>query len=186
MDETYSLILLSAGKSERMGLSKADLTLGKHTFLEKIISTYTDVEITKQVYVVNETMPKVKNSVVNHHYEKGRIYSLQLGLQKTESNWYFLQNIDNPFITVELIQTFIDCKKDADMIQPIFNGKKGHPILISEKVKQEVLKERNYNLTLRDVFSRFDKQQMKVNNNSILININTPEDYKKYCIEKVN
>ncbi len=186
MKQTFTLILLTAGKSERMGVQKADLMLNGNSFFDRIISEYNDSKITKQISVINNKLKVKGESIVNNMQEKGRIYSLQLGLENAESDWYFIQNIDNPFVTTELLNQLISCSKVADIIQPTFNKKKGHPILISNKVKEEILSETNYKLTLRDVFSKFSKQQIEVDDDSILININTPEDYQKYCIEKVN
>ncbi|MBC8266665.1 MAG: NTP transferase domain-containing protein [Flavobacteriales bacterium] len=164
-----------------MSKHKALLRVDGYAFHQIITKKYHNCDVEKQIIVVNDELAFLKKSVVNNDYEKGRIYSLQLGLQEVNSDWYFIQNIDNPFVSESLINQLINCPKEAEIIQAIYKNQKGHPILISEKVKQEVLKENNYNLTLRDVFSRFEKQQIKVNDNSILININTPEDYKKYC-----
>ena len=186
MIESFSLILLTAGKSERMGIQKANLLLNGKSFYDIIISAYKKSNITDQISVINYKLKTNERNTINNSPEKGRLFSLQLGLKEMESDWYFIQNIDNPFITTTLLNQFINCKKNKDIIQPIFKKQKGHPILISEKVKQRILNKKDYNLTLRDILSEFEKQQIEVNDESVLININTPEDYKKYCIEKVN
>jgi len=186
MIESFSLILLTAGKSERMGIQKANLLLNGKSFYDIIISTYKKSNITDRINVINNKLEIKNKNTINNFPEKGRLFSLQLGLKEIESDWYFIQNIDNPFVSVEILHKFINCKKEADIIQPIYCGEKGHPILISKRVKQVILKETDYKLTLRDVFSKFSKQQIEVDDNTILTNINTPEDYKKYCIEKDN
>jgi len=186
MIESFSLILLTAGKSERMGIQKANLLLNGKSFYDIIISTYKKSNITDRISVINNKLEIKNKNTINNFPEKGKLFSLQLGLKEIESDWYFIQNIDNPFVSVEILHKFINCKKEADIIQPIYCGEKGHPILISKRVKQVILKETDYKLTLRDVFSKFSKQQIEVDDNTILTNINTPEDYKKYCIEKVN
>ena len=177
MIETFSLVLLSSGKSSRMGKDKANLSIKNKSFYQQILETYNAVSISQQISVINNKLHLSRRTVINNYQGKGRVFSIQLGLKEVNSDWYFIQNIDNPFITTTLLNQFI---------QPIFKKQKGHPILISEKVKQRILNKKDYNLTLRDILSEFEKQQIEVNDESVLININTPEDYKKYCIEKVN
>ena len=186
MIETFSLELLSSGKSSRMGKDKANLSIKNKSFYQQILETYNAVSISQQISVINNKLHLSRRTVINNYQGKGRVFSIQLGLKEVNSDWYFIQNIDNPFITTTLLNQFINCKKNKDIIQPIFKKQKGHPILISEKVKQRILNKKDYNLTLRDILSEFEKQQIEVNDESVLININTPEDYKKYCIEKVN
>lgn len=186
MKNSFSLILLSAGTSQRMGTIKANLQWHGISFLERIIANYKSSNINNLIIVSNPLIAIRENYIINNHPEKGRLYSLQLGLQQMESDWYFIQNIDNPFVSTELINQFIHCTKFADIIQPVFNNLKGHPILVSNNIKKEILLETDYSLTLRDVFAKFSKQQIEIEDDAILININTPEQYQKYCDEKIN
>ena len=66
MIESFSLILLTAGKSERMGIQKANLLLNGKSFYDIIISTYKKSNITDRINVINNKLEiKNKNTINN-------------------------------------------------------------------------------------------------------------------------
>jgi molybdenum cofactor cytidylyltransferase len=46
---------------------------------------------------------------------------------------YLIWPVDFPFISSQTIQTIIEQKNHVDIVHPVFNNRKGHPILISKK-----------------------------------------------------
>ena len=67
---------------------------------------------------------------------------------------------------------------------PIYKGRKGHPILVSKNIIQHLNDLPDRNLNLKNILSSFPKSIVEVDNASILININTPVDYKEH-VEKI-
>lgn len=191
MESSTACILLSAGQSERLQfIPKAFLKFSNNeNFIEHIIRIYSDADIHKIQVVIN---PKMENEcakshqisgryVVNNYPERGRLYSLQCGLrQLTDNRYCFVQNIDNPFVTPSLLENLVKNRSLADYITPVYNNKGGHPILITEKVIDYLLKLTNFNQTLRDVLQIFSRYNFPTDDPSVLININTQEDYNLY------
>ena len=144
VQKNISAIILSAGKSERMGVPKFSLKFDtKTTFLEKLIDEYSSFGCNEIIVVLNKTsavlyhqlklnIPSNVNVVINHHPEWERFYSLKLAaLALSEAKPVFVSNIDNPFLTQETLNTLFKEVENSDYISPSFNGKGGHPFLLS-------------------------------------------------------
>lgn len=188
--ENVSVIILSAGFSSRMKQAKFSLIYDKQKiFLEKIIDEYLNFGCKEIVVVMNKEGIKLKEKlqlifpknvkfIQNNHPEYERFYSLQLGI-KSSGNCenIFIQSIDNPFVTQNLLSLLIQNKNDADYIIPSYNNKGGHPILISKKIINSIKKEDNYNIILKDFLRNFTKFHVKTNDEKILLNINTMDIY---------
>jgi len=185
-----AVIILAAGKSERMGTYKPLLKLDRATsFIEKIYLTYRQFKNIKIVIVANKNVyeslilnnlftNKNTHIVMNEQLEKGRLFSIQLGLNiMPEIEYCFIQNTDNPFITIGLLNQLFKNKVNNKTTLPIYNGKNGHPVLIPKKILSCIRATTDYNLTLKDFTSKNGFNQIMVSDSSILININTPKDY---------
>jgi CTP:molybdopterin cytidylyltransferase MocA len=185
-----SCIILSAGSSDRMGGHKALLKFDKtFTYVEKITNEYLTAGIGKVIVVVSRELnneikdweisfPAEIHIVINPKTESGRFYSLQTGIQHLqEGNYCFFQNIDNPFITVKLLQDLIALKDKADVIIPAFGQKSGHPVLFSPRVAQEIREAVNPDLRINEFLQVFPRYMVETTDSNILININSPEDY---------
>ena len=141
--KNISTIILAGGESRRMKRSKAFLKFDDNiSFLEKIIDEYRTAGVYKIVLVINVSIPNNENKqilsqlddkitiVYNKHTEKGRQYSIKLGLSFiNESDNCFIQNIDNPFVNANLLKNMISIIKFGSYISPTYKGKGGHPVL---------------------------------------------------------
>lgn len=191
----YSVIILAAGKSTRMGRSKAFLKYNEQeTFIEHIINQYIDFGC-KQIIVVSNVIdikwflvnidifPTDKNIriVVNHHPEWHRFYSLKLAAEKIINEKHvFVHNVDNPFVDTDMLIELMINRMKADYIIPEFNGKGGHPILLSEKIIADVKVTQEDQLHFKDFLNQYPKKKVKVDDEKVLININTIDEYHKY------
>lgn len=77
-----------------------------------------------------------------------------------------------------LIEKFITSSEKYKVVQPIFRGKKGHPILMATEVLPGVLELRP-DQQLRELFWPWSEQRLyvEVADQGILIDIDTDEDY---------
>ena len=183
-------IILSAGLSERMNSHKALLSYNKkESFLLHIIKVYRGSGIKNISVIINPVLDsELRNDayhgvafIRNQFPERGRLYSLQLGLQtEPEIDYCFVQNIDNPFVTREIIEKLYQSSGKADYITPVYNNKGGHPILISSRVIRQILQIEKFDLTLRDELEKFSRYKVPVDDDKVLANIDTRENYKKY------
>jgi CTP:molybdopterin cytidylyltransferase MocA len=63
-------------------------------------------------------------------------------------------------------------------VVPVFSGKGGHPILLSEKIIDAIIKHKDIQVKLNEFLKDFIKIEVNTNTPSILYNINNPEIYK--------
>jgi len=196
MEENSSIgvLVLAGGLSERMNYPKPWLQFnGEQTFTEKIIDEYYRFGVDQLVVVLNEKycglqwaqhLSLIQNYarvVINGQAEKGRSYSLQRGLELVrDCSYTFIQNVDNPFVDVDLLTLLAQNAHKDGYTVPVYQGKGGHPILISKKIMDE-LQHANYeSLNLREFLSNYPKLEIESTKKEILANINTEEDYKTF------
>jgi len=189
--ETYDncgVIILSAGLSVRMGEPKAFLKYNsKQTFIEKIVSTYKDFGCTKISIVTNERDYKklidLKISdtfqVINPEPEKGRVNSIKLGSENLfDMEYVFIQNIDNPFITKDILLTIFKERENNKYVSPVYKGKGGHPILLHKNILTQIHFVSAENQNLKEILQPFDRKNVLMKEGIIHININSKSDYK--------
>ena len=187
-NKKVSVLILAAGISRRMNTPKLFLPFDKNTtFIEKIISTYRNFGCAEIVIVVNKNVAgKLKNLenitiVINEKLEFERFYSVKLGLQKMEDcDFCFLQDTDNPFITADILNYIFSENLPDKYIIPSFNGRGGHPILLPKKIIEKLKNNKKNDVNLKKILSPFISFKLEIPNQKILININNPQDYKKY------
>lgn len=194
-NQIYSVIVLAGGNSLRMGSPKAWLLKGNTTFLSEIIKSYQLFGIETITVVLNEkfTTSEWKNElseiksnttlIKNCSPEKGRLYSLQLGLKAVKSDFVFIHNVDNPFVENEVLKELIHQTEINGVTIPTFKEKGGHPVIINGVVKKEIIDNYQNYETLKEVFANFPKKYIEVKSNSILKNINTPQELESYKYE---
>ncbi len=188
------VIILAGGKSERMVFPKPYLLFEGQTFLNKIVEEYYSAGITSIYVVLNDNFCKgewekyifqVKSHaeiIKNPNPELGRFHSLKLGIEKMlDFEYCFIQNIDNPFVNKALINSLMDNVNPEGYTSPVFMGKFGHPVIISKNIIQHLNNLPDGDVNLKNILSGFPRLGVQVNNDNILININTAEDYER-CI----
>ena len=186
--KSISAVILSGGDSKRMNYPKALLKFDDNiNFLQKIVNEYSNFGCGKIITVLNSSLESmtvsVENSeiILNYHPDFGRFYSIKSGLNEIRNSEYcFIQNIDNPFINHNILDLLSENIYDADCIIPFFEGRGGHPILIGKKIINDILSKEENNLNLKDFLKKYNCIRIETHDEKILININTPEDYKLY------
>lgn len=190
--KNISAIILSAGKSERMGVPKFSLRFNTETtFLEKLIDEYHSFGCNEIIVVLNETsaalydqlklsIPSNVRVVINHHPEWERFYSLKLAaLALNEVNPVFVSNIDNPFVSNSILVCLNNESNNFDYSCVAFNGRGGHPFYLSEQVINHLRFEPQDQIHLKQFLSKYPKKLVEVNDSKVLLNINKMEDYHK-------
>ncbi len=88
--------------------------------------------------------------------------------------------MDNPFINHYVLQLLFDQLGKGDFAVPVYKGKGGHPVLLSEKVITDIIAEKKHDLNFRDFLKDYSKQKVEVDDETVLVNINTVEEYRNY------
>jgi molybdenum cofactor cytidylyltransferase len=147
-------VILSGGASRRMGSPKALLSFravqGK-TFLEHLLSVIQHPKISARRVVLGpdaEAIAKAvpldrEDVVINPDWELGQLSSIHAALRSLPvgTDGMLLSLIDHPLITAalvgELIEEFYESR--AAIVLPIFQGRRGHPVIFSARLYDEML-----------------------------------------------
>jgi len=186
----FSTIILSAGFSSRAEQPKAFLKYNKDlSFLEHYIQIYQRAGIANIFIVVNSIINEQVDNLIldygnvelilNPKPEDGRFSSILLGLQALKQCPCFIQNIDNPFVDEPLVNRMMSDLGDDNYVVPEFEGKPGHPVLLSENIVN-YLSLLNKEANLREELNNFQKTSLEWNDPGILANVNTQEEYREY------
>ncbi len=185
-------IILAAGESKRMGSPKMLLDFGGYTMIETVIrnvraSSVDDIIVVLGAYrdeiqkIVDKTGTK---SCYNDRYKDGMLSSVQCGFRNIPEGTIAVMVFqgDQPFITSGVSDAVISEFKKAGkgIIMPVYNGKRGHPLLISRKYFDEVgkLDHQRGLRSLSDIFSE-DVEEVSVKEAGILRDFDTFDQYKK-------
>ncbi|MEW6773974.1 MAG: NTP transferase domain-containing protein [Bacteroidota bacterium] len=189
------VVLLCCGQSKRMGYPKMLLPYNYlENFFTHIVSVYASIQSEIYVVISKENYKQLSqyiniallsdshiHYIVNNQNEKDRMYSIFNGLKHCRNDYVFIQNIDNPFITKELLFNMINKCKERSYVKPVFNGKGGHPILLHSSIKNLILNSfPQNNFLLKDYLQYFNKIEISCNTEKITANINTIDDYNYY------
>lgn len=193
IEKEFSVIILAAGKSERLGFPKLSLKYDdKQIFIEHIVNNYLEFGCKEIILVLNEIgdnylrenkikLPENAKIVINEHIDWHRFYSLKMGAGTlSKAQHVFVHNVDNPFVNREVLKGLINLSEKADYLSPEYEGKGGHPILISDKIVMELRSAQEDQMHLKEFLNQFSKMKVKVDDEKILVNINTLDEYKKY------
>lgn len=185
----FSAVIMAAGHSQRMGRPKLSLAFpNDRSFLGSCVDAFNDFGCAQVVVVTNKTgmhwiqgriWPDTMLPVLNESPREGRFFSLQLGLMAlTKECPVFIHNVDNPFVTADLLEKLAVCVSQTDYIRPVYEGKHGHPVLITAKVVSDIIAEKAAGEHVRHYLERYDQTLVNVNDPNVLANINTPADYE--------
>jgi CTP:molybdopterin cytidylyltransferase MocA len=142
--------------------------------------------------VVNETsakyindssiqLPDIVDIAINNHPDWHRFYSLKIGAKSlSKIRPTFVHNVDNPFVNKKVFKKLGDRINEADYLCPEFDGRGGHPFLISEKVINDITNVEEDQKHLKEFLNHYKRLKITVNDEKVLANINNLEEYSKY------
>ncbi|OGF58815.1 MAG: hypothetical protein A2Y62_10035 [Candidatus Fischerbacteria bacterium RBG_13_37_8] len=194
MKTTIEAIILAAGRGERMGkgVLKALLPLGESTFIEEILGNLMQAEVTRIHIIAAEEGMKLlapvsqkfnAELILNTEIEKGTLFSLWLGLQhlSEHSEGCISWPVDMPLVTLYTVKEILHSAllTTKSIIVPVYHRKRGHPVIFKGAIIPELLKA-PLDKGARWVLHSFPEQveEVPVNDEGILKNINTPEEYE--------
>jgi CTP:molybdopterin cytidylyltransferase MocA len=144
-------VILSGGASSRMGSPKALLPYQGRPFLDHLLAIINHPKIGVRRVVLGphaeaiarETKLAASEIVINEDWEKGQLSSIHAGLRNlpAEVDGMMLCLIDHPLISEELVAELIHTfyLTGAPIVLPVFAGKRGHPVIFSALVFDELL-----------------------------------------------
>lgn len=188
MNTNVDGIILAAGFSSRTGVFKMGLQWGEKKLIQQVIGEMK--ELCWRVILVagykkekiTELTKRYSNLevVFNPRYSKGMFTSVKEGVKHVKSPWFFLTPGDCPLITKAIYQKLLDARDESCqcIFIPVFNGRKGHPILVKSDLQKELLEEPD-DSNLRKFINRKGFKAVEVDDDAILLDIDTMEDYQR-------
>ena len=171
-----------------MGSPKALLPISGRTFLENVLDAISRTSIEQVIVVVGHHQKEIEASlrlpsvVFNPDYEKGMISSFQAGIRALswDASGAFLFLVDHPLVEAATIEAMIMNLAPNRIILPTFQGRRGHPVLFSSDVLEEILAlptTEGANIVVRKDPGRV--VEVPVNAPGILVDIDTPEQFEQ-------
>jgi molybdenum cofactor cytidylyltransferase len=146
-------IILSGGASQRMGSPKALLPYRGRPFLEHLMAVTAHAKIGVRRIVLGAHAALISKAVqfatdevvINDDWEKGQLSSIQAGIRSLPrgTDGMILCLIDHPLISAglvgDLIERFYTEETRPHIVLPVYQGKRGHPVIFSAGVYEELL-----------------------------------------------
>jgi molybdenum cofactor cytidylyltransferase len=146
-------IVLAAGRSSRMGRSKALLPLGGDTFLTRIVRTLQGAGVDDVVVVLGHDADLIAASldatdlqlrvVVNREYDRGQLSSLLAGLNVVDRpgvEAVLVTLVDVPLVSAATVRAVIERYRQtrAPVVRPTSGERHGHPLLLDRTLFDEL------------------------------------------------
>jgi len=186
-------IVLSGGKSERMGRPKALLQFRGQSFLSTILAAIDSCSLKPVIIVAGHHFDVVAKAfpnqkvIFNPDYELGMSTSAKAGIGALPANvdGAVLFLVDHPLIDGETIRALIRQVKPGRIIVPVFAGRRGHAIVIAADLFPEVLglpSDQGLNTVVKRNHDRVI--EVVVGNAGVLRDIDTPEQLAELLAEE--
>ena len=180
-------IITAAGRSSRMGVFKPLLKIGSLTVIERIIRSFRDASVTHIAIITGNNAEELENSLKdpeiiflrNTQYEHNEMFdSIKIGLeyQKDKCDKILITPVDVPLFASRTVKALLNCKNDIGI--PTYQGKKGHPIILSNDAAAKVIKYSGSG-GLRNAIKELslEVEYIETNDQGILHDMDTQEDY---------
>jgi molybdenum cofactor cytidylyltransferase len=184
-------IILSAGESKRMSTPKQLLPWRKTFILQQVIENAQASRLGMILLVLgsraDEIAGKIKISsktriVINRDFKEGMSSSVKCGVQNAPeaAEAFMLLLGDQPSIDPDIINKLIDCYQTDKhgIIIPVYDGRRGHPVVFDVKYKQELLAIGDGGAKVVVDNHVRDILEVHVVSPEVLTDIDTPQDYQ--------
>jgi len=183
-------IVLAAGESRRMGTQKLLLPFGEATVIESVVRTALASHVDRALAVLGSDREAVRAKLepygvdfaVNEDFATGMLSSVQAGFKAlpADAEAAVVMLGDQPFLPARVVDTVIEAYRACGkgIVLPVFRGRRGHPVLVDLKYRDEILAldpgdglRRLIRAHAEDIF------EAEVDDVNILRDLDVPEDY---------
>ena len=191
-----SAVILAAGESKRMGQPKMLLSWGDSTVLGQVVSSFGSAGLPEILVVTGGARERIEamlagikvqsqlRIIFNPEYAHGEMLSsIQTGLEalRTGTRAALIGLGDQPQVREDVIRRICEAfnKTRANLIIPSYQNRRGHPWLVAQPLWAD-LQALPSSATPR-LFLRSHTDEilyLPVDDDSILRDIDTPEDYQ--------
>ena len=191
MGEIWAIIL-AAGESKRMGSSKMLLPFKGRSMIENVISNVSKSKADEIIVVLGAYFDELSllmkrldvSYCFNDNYMKGMLSSVQCGFKNLPQNYKaaLVFQGDQPLIPPAVVDRVIDeyIRSGKGIIVPVFNSRRGHPLLVDKKYRGEIEKLLP-DEGLHSLLDKFGEDLLEVETGEpgILRDFDTYDEYRK-------
>ncbi len=171
-----------------MGRAKLWLPFQSSTFLGELIKAYRGLGCHRIIVVFSGDLEALTEYeaqaefIRNPNPQDGPLSSIKLGLSllPPTNPGYYIHPVDHPAVKDETLTALLEALKTDPkaIIKPIFDGRGGHPILLSSFWRNELLA-LPPSASLRTLLAAHADKLVKLSvaDPAVLLNVNTPSDY---------
>ena len=185
-------VILSGGASSRMGSPKALVSYQGRPFLEHLLEVTQHAKISVRRVVLGVHAEPIARAipisadevVINADWEKGQLSSIHAAMHSLPSglDGLLLCLIDHPLISKVLVNDLIGAfySSQAPAVLPVFEGRRGHPVIFSSQVFPELLAA-PLDVGARAVVwaHRGELYEFPTNEEGCVLNLNDPETFDR-------
>lgn len=186
-----SAVLLAAGRSSRMGATKALLPWSGATLLEHQLAQLAAVdEVTEIIVVTGYDAARVEplvarapnvRAVRNDAWATGKAGSVVAGIRAVapDADMILLLAVDQPRPAAVHRALIAACERArAPITLPVYDGRRGHPLIFDRALLPELLAVDDATRGVRAVVARHAAavREVPCDDASVLLDINTPDD----------
>jgi molybdenum cofactor cytidylyltransferase len=182
--DRITAIILAAGKANHCDVPLQLLPVDGVPMIIKVTQTFLNADIDEVIVVLGYYAAPIKSMlagenvkvVINPHYEGPLSKSLKYGLRTVaaDTSAVVLALGNQPFISPDLINELIAIYKNerANIVAPIYRGRRGHPVICHSSLIPELLKVRG-DTGGREVIERHDNllREIEMGEKSVIARI---------------
>ena len=190
-------IVLAAGKSSRMGRTKALLPIGADdTFLSHVVRTLRDGGVDDVIVVIGADAAALRSAIAqdnmpvrvveNPDYEQGQLSSLVAALRVVDRPGVraaLVTLIDVPLVASSTVRTLLAEYRGgaALIVRPLSRARHGHPVIFDRALFDE-LRRANPKEGAKEVMRAYSAEvlNVEIQDEGAFTDIDTPEDYARY------
>jgi molybdenum cofactor cytidylyltransferase len=190
----FGVVLLAAGRSERMGRPKLLLPWRRTTILGQLLEQWRTLGA-EQLAVVTAAndgalfaeLERLKftaeNRITNPQPERGMFSSIQCAARWTGwrpelSHWAIVLG-DQPHLRSSTLRAVLELgfRQPEKVCQPAFEGRARHPVVKPKAIFARLIDTKA--TTLKEFLSEFPREVSEVNDPGLGVDIDYPEDYQR-------
>lgn len=181
--EDIDCLVPAAGRSTRMGRWKPVLPFGARTIIETVVTNALRA-CTRVILVTGYRAAELAllfrgetrvHVVENTDWPLGMFSSIRRGTEHVRTARFFVTLGDMPWIGPAVYTALLE-STPADLVYPVSDGKRGHPVLCAARVKDEVRRADPAAGSMREIASRLMVEEMPWEDDTIHRDIDTMED----------
>lgn len=192
-------VVLTGGRSARMGSPKALLDFRGQPFVVRILEALEALDVKTRVVVVGPDAPRIRPAVASHEclivenadVDGGPIASLRAALRALQGihpSAALIWPVDLPHVRVNTVERLIESfrRSPAPAVVPAFAERRGHPVvwgaaLFDELLTSEAATRHGARAVLQAHVAEIT--QVAVDDPAVIDDLNTPEDYERLVRE---